>query len=113
MVSPASESIRRTFPHSSISAFARCCLINPMPESNRVASALAIAVTKLFVGRTMDLGGNNIQDGSASEGYLLFYRQGRKPVTYIEGEKILLAQEDLRPGEGQELQKHHTIEQFV
>jgi hypothetical protein len=35
-----------------------------MVESNRVASALAIAVIKLFAGRMLDLGGNKMQEGS-------------------------------------------------
>jgi predicted methyltransferase MtxX (methanogen marker protein 4) len=65
-MSPASESIRWTFPHSSISASLRAFLITPTCLSKRVARAPIRAV--IAVGRLGDLGGKSRHVGSKLSG---------------------------------------------
>jgi hypothetical protein len=71
MVSPASESIRRTFPHCSIVAALRDLLVVVIDRSNRVARAPVMPLRRDIVMGPPTLGGRRIHDGSeARQRYL-------------------------------------------
>jgi hypothetical protein len=64
IVSPAVESMRRTIPHSTTSAFSKCFLTTATWVSNRVASAAATATMLFCDGLSFDFGGNSRHVGS-------------------------------------------------
>jgi hypothetical protein len=65
IVSPASESVRRTLPHSSMIAFFKAMLTCPMIAPVLVESAAAMEWICLESGRLGNFGGRRTQVGSA------------------------------------------------
>lgn len=64
IVSPASESIRRTLPHSSTTAALKCSLMAAMFLSKRVERAVAMPLIRFDAGLILLRGGRSMHEGS-------------------------------------------------